>query len=203
MYGQPGHTSRSCQQNKGAEQRTLPTKPNSDEDGAPAEDPGVQRGLSPSMVGSRKVEWAEGEETLSLRSKAFRDCLTIEVKIGGVKTNCLLNTGSEVTTITESFYRRHFEGQESSLTSAKWVPLTAPNGLNIPIVDWLEAVECMGKTLHRKCVFVLTDTGPGVEGMDLIPGLIGINIINELQDLLIQAKGVKRMDRYGLQERPT
>ncbi|KAJ8346843.1 hypothetical protein SKAU_G00282440 [Synaphobranchus kaupii] len=197
--GQPGHTSRGCRQNRGAEYRTMPTKPNtggSAREGGPASD--VKRVPGPSMVSSRKAEWAKGEDSRPLRGKAFGDCLTIEVTIGGIKTNCVLDTGSEVTTISEPYYRKYFEGQESGLTSSKWVRLTAANSLDIPVLGCLEAdIECMGKTLKGKCVFVLTNTGKAVEEMEQVPGIIGINVISELQGLFIQSEGVKRMDHYG------
>ncbi|KAJ8346574.1 hypothetical protein SKAU_G00279750 [Synaphobranchus kaupii] len=177
----------------------MPTQPNtggSAREGGPAS--GVQRVPGPSMVSSRKAEWAKGKESRPLRGKAFGDCLTIEVTIGGIKTNCLLDTGSEVTTISEPYYRKYFEGQESSLTSSKWVWLTAANGLDIPVLGCLEAdIECMGKTLKGKCVFVLTNTGTAVEEMEQVPGIIGMNVISELQGLFIQSEGLKRMDRYG------
>lgn len=50
------------------------------------------------MIRSRRAEWAEGGVTQSHQSKAFGACLTVEV-IDGIKTNFLLDIGSEVTTI--------------------------------------------------------------------------------------------------------
>lgn len=181
--GQPGHTSRRCRQNKGNESGSA-------EGGGLATESPLQ-----SRVGNRKVEWMEGKVTPSLKSNAFGECLTVEVTIGGVRTNCLLDTGSEVTTITESYYRKHFEGQEAALSSAKWVRLTAANGLDIPVIGCLEAdIECMGKTLYGKCVFVLTDTKSSPSEVEAIPGIIGMNIISELKDLLFQTNGMKKMD---------
>ena len=78
------------------------------------------------------------------------------MKIAGVKTNCLLDTGSEVTTY---YFKEHFG--DLTLSSAHWVQLTAANGLEIPLLGCLEAdIECTGKTVNTKCVFVLKDNCP-------------------------------------------
>lgn len=59
-----------------------------------------------------------------------------------------------MTTISESHFRNHFG--EVVLSSANLVRLTAANGSDISIVGCLEAdIECMGKTLQGKCVFII------------------------------------------------
>lgn len=42
---------------------------------------------------------------------AFGNCFSIDVLIDGVKTCCLLYAGSEVTTLTKSYFRELFEGR--------------------------------------------------------------------------------------------
>ncbi|KAK0156633.1 hypothetical protein N1851_000066 [Merluccius polli] len=123
-------------------------------------------------------------------TSVFGNCLIVEVKIAGIKTDCLLDTGSEVTTIRES----HFTDPRSS---ANWVQITAANSLEIPLLGCLEAeVECMGKTVGRKCVFVLKDESPNVEGMKGPPGILGMNVLSELKDLFVATDGMKKMDKY-------
>ncbi len=86
------------------------------------------------------------------------------MNIACVKTKCLLDTWSEVSTISESHFRQHFGVQKLKLSSTCWVKLTAANGLDIPVLGCLQAnVECLGKVLPRKCIFVLTDTSPDVK----------------------------------------
>jgi hypothetical protein len=57
----------------------------------------------------------------------------LDVDMGGVKVPCLVDTGSMVSTISESFFRQHLEpwGQER-LRSCHWLELRAANGLTIP-----------------------------------------------------------------------
>lgn len=71
--------------------------------------------------------------------------------LGGrrVAANCLLDTGSQVSTIHESFFRELLLGEvEDMLSTAGWLKITAANGLDIPFLGYLELdVETMGTTL--------------------------------------------------------
>lgn len=120
------------------------------------------------------------------------------MKIAGIKTKCLLDTGSEVSTISESHFRQHFGEQKLKLSSACRVKLTAANGLDIPVLGCLQAdVECLGKVLPRKCIFVLTDSNPDVKEMKGVSGIIGMNIFSEVQSLFIPSKRMEKVDKYS------
>lgn len=151
------------------------------------------------MIGSQSAdcmgEVEDAQVTANRRKKAFGDCLTVEVSIAGVKTKCLLDTGSEVTTITDSYFRKHFKDGQPSLSGATWVRLTAANGLEIPVVGCLQAdIVCMRKTLPGKCIFVLKDTTPTTEEVTGVPGILGMNVIAELRELLFLGEDLKKMD---------
>ena len=124
----------------------------------------------------------------------FGNCFTIDVLIDGVNTRCLLDTGSEVTTMSETHFKKLFKGK--ALSPAKWVKLTAANGLDIPIIGCLYAdIECFGKKLQGKCVFVLRDDM--AEGKNGPAGILGMNVLGELRNLFCGLEGVQRMDRHG------
>ncbi len=96
----------------------------------------------------------------------------------------LLDTGSEITTITESHFKSHFG--EVVLSSANWVWLTAANGIDSPIIGCLEAdIECMGKTLHGMCVFVIKESESSVTELKGLPGIDGINVLSDLKNLFM------------------
>lgn len=198
--GEPGHTSRRCPQGTDAATVTDRARHST---GVPGTNTGniptstAQTSPGPSMIRSHTAEWTD-EVTETLKSGAFGDCLTVEVRIAGVKTSCLLDTGSEVSTITESHFRKHFGEQELRLTSAHWVRLTAANGLDIPVLGCLQAdVECMGKVLPGKCIFVLTDTSPQAEEIKGLSGIIGMNIIREFKSVFVTGEKVKSANKYG------
>ena len=67
--------------------------------------------------------------------KAVGECPVATVRLGGIDLPCLLDSGSEVSTITEEFFNDHFRPQgKTLLPTGDWLRLTAANGLEIPYV---------------------------------------------------------------------
>ena len=106
-------------------------------------------------------------------------CPHLDVDMGGVEVPSLVDTGSMVTTISESFFRRHFEpwGQER-LRSCHWLQLRAANGLAIPYIGYLELeVKLCGKVMPRCGVLVVREPPGGVPAR--VPGVLGMNVIRK------------------------
>lgn len=62
-------------------------------------------------------------------------CPYMKVLMGGVWVPCLVDTGSMVSTITESSFREHLESCGlDRLWSCNWLKLSAANGLAIPYI---------------------------------------------------------------------
>ncbi|XP_065423165.1 uncharacterized protein LOC135975608 [Chrysemys picta bellii] len=199
----PGHTSRECPLRRRTESQALETN------GAPGaggpstvEGQAVAEGfLGLSFVenpSAYSVERNMGSASISsdFCKRAFGDCLTAEVCIAGVKTRCLLDTGSEVTTITESHFQKYLKDKDLTMHSTRFVRLTAVNGLAIPVVGCLEAdIEYMGQTLPGKCIFILKDkASKGSHIGEGVPGILGMNIISELKELLLPGEGTRKMN---------
>ena len=104
-------------------------------------------------------------------------CPSIAVLMGGVSVPCLVGTGSMVSTVTESFFVKHFEPWgPDKLRSCNWLRLSAANGLSIPYVGYLELdVQLCGRVVTKRGVLVVKDppytvhSVPGVLPEDLIP----------------------------------
>lgn len=198
----PGHTSRECSLRRRTESQALETN------GAPGasgpsrvEGQAVAEGFlglslveNPSAYSERNVVSASISSDFCKR--AFGDCLTAEVYIAGVKTRCLVDTGSEVTTITESHFKKYLKDKDLTMHSTRFVRLTAVNGLAIPVAGCLEAdIEYMGQTLPGKCIFILKDkASKGSHMGEEVPGILGMNIISELKELLLPGEGTRRMN---------
>ena len=140
------------------------------------------------------LEWEVGE------------CREVSVHIGGVPVKCLLDTGSQVSTITESFFRQHLLGKlEDVFPTAQWLKLTAANSLLIPYLGCLELdTEAMGLNIPDWGFLVVKD--PVVRDplrgeksatqnrefeqpqtkrfQKLVPGLFGMNIIKRCKQLV-------------------
>ena len=81
------------------------------------------------------------------------------MKLGGVYVRCLLDSGSQVSTITESFFNKRFRPRRSELLDTnQWLTLTAANGLGIPYIGYLELdFEAKGVTIPKRSILVLRD----------------------------------------------
>ncbi|KAK3700941.1 hypothetical protein QZH41_005652 [Actinostola sp. cb2023] len=101
-------------------------------------------------------------DTQDIYERAVGKCPAVVVEMGGVQVNCLLDSGSEVSTITESFFKKHFQGKDLLCTSG-WLTLTAANGLDIPY-------DPEGKDARQR--------------KQVVPGLVGMNIISKLKDMI-------------------
>lgn len=104
-----------------------------------------------------------------------------DVKMGGVTVTCLVDTGSMVSTITESFFQEHFQalGQDQ-LRSCGWLQLKAANGLDIPYRGYFELdIEVLGKVLPSIGILVVEDPpdSRSKAKKDAVPGLIGMNVL--------------------------
>lgn len=118
-----------------------------------------------------------------LLQRAVGTCPVVEIRVGGVSIPCLLDTGSQVSTITEEFFRKHLEGEdEDVLSTSGWLRLTAANGLDIPYQGYLELeVETMGMKIPDCGFLVVKD--PQKSQLS-VPGIIGMNIISRCRQLV-------------------
>lgn len=118
--------------------------------------------------------------------KAVGECPVVTVRLGGIEIPCLLDSGSEVSTITEEFFNEHFRPQgKTLLPTGDWLRLTAANGLEIPYVGYLELdVEALGVMIPRRGILVVKSPASqeARQRKKKIPGLLGMNIIAQLHE---------------------
>lgn len=118
---------------------------------------------------------------LSCPSALVGECPVADIQMGGVTVTCLIDTGSMVSTITESFFNDHFRVLGcDQLRSCGWLQLKAANGLDIPYRGYLELdVEVLGKVLPSIGVLVVQDPPDSrlKTNKDSVPGLIGMNVL--------------------------
>ena len=125
-----------------------------------------------------------------LYSRALGKRPVLSVKMGGVDVNCLLDTGSQVTTVTESFFQEHLQSVCKQIVSpGSWITLTAANGLQIPYSGYVELdMEIAGRTIPKRGILIVKDpvasSGLAVQ-KQTVPGLLGMNVIGQCVDLLM------------------
>ena len=61
------------------------------------------------------------------------------VQLGKADVRCLLDTGAQVSTITETYFNEYFADEERLVDVAPYIRITAANGLGIPYRGYFEA----------------------------------------------------------------
>ncbi|KAF7643945.1 hypothetical protein LDENG_00230610 [Lucifuga dentata] len=105
-------------------------------------------------------------------SRLIGSCPKVTVQLGSVVVNCLLDTGSNVSTIQESFFKTHFQ---EKIQSCHWLQLKAANGLAIPYIGYVELdVVVLGRKIPSRGWLIVRDS-PGQKSS--VPGILGMNVV--------------------------
>ncbi len=114
----------------------------------------------------------------SSMSHLMSGCPQLVASIGGVSVACLIDTGSMISTITESCFLKEFKpwGQER-LKLCQWLQLRAANGLAIPYIGYMELnVELCVKIVPECGILVVRDPPGGMCAQ--VPGVLGMNVLS-------------------------
>ncbi len=109
-----------------------------------------------------------------------------QLKVGGVDCIGLVDTGSQVSTVTETFFRERLKNIPlHPLEDVLKVECAA--GQHIPYAGYIEAeMEIPGKDVLQMCLFLVV---PETEYSSSVPVLVGTNVLEPLQQ--------KCRDKYG------
>lgn len=109
---------------------------------------------------------------------AVGKCTEVEIQIGTVPLKCILDTGSNVSTLTEQFFRNQFHGGDEDMhCTTKWLELTAANKLLLPYIGYVELdVQVMEITIPEGGFLIIKGNNEPEETGFSPPGIIGMNI---------------------------
>lgn len=112
------------------------------------------------------------------------ECKTVEVTLRGVPVPCLLDTGSQVSTISESFFKEHLAKKGENVCPAfEWLKITAASGLELPYMGYVELdFDAMGLTIPERGFLIVRDSAHSAS----VPGLVGMNIVKKCRELVHQ-----------------
>ncbi|XP_051799571.1 uncharacterized protein LOC127535823 [Acanthochromis polyacanthus] len=120
---------------------------------------------------------------------------------------CLLDSGSMVTTITESYFNDHFSHwSDMQLKDCNWLGLKAANGLNIPYLGYIELdLHILGVCLPCRGVLIVKDpTDSHMRQKKLaVPGVLGMNVFNPLYYELLRIHGPDLWEAAVFRSAPT
>ncbi|KAK3726383.1 hypothetical protein QZH41_005098 [Actinostola sp. cb2023] len=99
--------------------------------------------------------------------------------MGDVEVECLMDTGSAVSLVTETFYKEKLQPKGEDVQDiGGMLKLTAANGLEIPYIGFIELdVLIEGQTIPKCGILVLKDTPAITEHRKVLPGLLGTNVL--------------------------
>ena len=93
--------------------------------------------------------------------KTVAKCPTVKLNIAGIIVTCLLDTGSMVSTITESFFNKNLLPKLKLNKDKTWLQLRAANGLEIPYIGYVETDICVpsiNKTIKDRGILIVKGT---------------------------------------------
>ena len=149
-------------------------------------------------------ELKDPSDVEALMEKAIGKCLVVEVKVSGQLANCLLNTGAEVSTITEGFFRNHLLPRGQTLKDITgWISITAANGLPVNYIGYVECeVIVLGKVFKDMGFLVTRDPEDSVLRQRKVerPGIIGCNILHTVGTTLASELGPRYLESIKVNE---
>lgn len=112
---------------------------------------------------------------------AVGQCGTSVVCIQGQNVSCLIDSGSQVSTLRESCYVTLVD-DPTVIDTTSWMKISAANNLELPYSGYAELdIVIGGQRLDRVGFLIVKD--PELDGVRREPGLIGANILNRLLEL--------------------
>ena len=123
-----------------------------------------------------------GSDSILWNDKFVGTSPTVMARIDGVPVRSLLDTGSMVTLVTESFFKDKLESILSNPHDAsRLLKLQGANGLDIPYLGFVTAtVEIGGSMIHECGIFIMKDTEATATMRKRVPCLIGTNILGQI-----------------------
>ncbi|CAC5386521.1 unnamed protein product [Mytilus coruscus] len=97
---------------------------------------------------------------------------------------CLLDTGAQVSTITESFYRNHIPELGDLIDITYMLRISAANGGDIPYIGYIECdLKALGYTFVNMGFLVIKDPSDNMlrQRKKRVPGVIGSNIFKSMK----------------------
>lgn len=122
---------------------------------------------------------------VTTKSQIVGECPRVEVEANGKKIPCVLDTGSQVTLVSKTFFTRHFGDIDMNCANdSPWLTLRAANGLHIPYVGYAVMDFAVGGVqVPQKGIVVVED---GCMGAD--HAILGMNVIAHCWEELARGK---------------
>ena len=128
----------------------------------------------------------------SIIENAVGNCPEVKIKLGGVDVGCLIDTGAEVSTITESFYKEFLAQGREVIDVTSYIKISASQGLEIPYVGYVELqLTALSHTFNGLGFLIVKDpvSTPIQLRKERVPGVLGSNVLRDMRKCLVSRYG--------------
>ena len=120
------------------------------------------------------------------------DCPGVSVRVGDVDVACLIDTGAEVSTMTESFFFRHLSKGREVLNISSYIKISASQELEIPYIGYVDLqLTVLSNRFEGLGFLMVMDpvSTPVSERKKRVPGILGSNVLKDMRKQLISKHG--------------
>ena len=105
-----------------------------------------------------------------------------QVSIAGVSFKSLVDSGSQISTVSEDLYYERLKPNGVSLIDIDWLQVSAANGSAVPYIGLIvvDIVVDGTDTVKDRGILVVKGTAQTREARERVPGLLGMNILREI-----------------------
>ena len=137
------------------------------------------------------------EDIGSVISRAVGECPEAQISIGGVTMTCLIDTGAQVSTVTETFFHEHLDDGQKPRDISSYISLAGAQGAEIPYVGYIERdIDICGYKLEGMGFLIVKNPiGTSMEDRKRrVPGIIGSNILGHMSRAKVTSSQANPLD---------
>jgi len=128
----------------------------------------------------------------TLIAQAIGDCPEAVVRVGDVDIKCLIDTGAQVSTVTETFYKEHLAPGREVIDVSSYITISASQGLEIPYIGYVELqVSALSHIFDGLGFLIVKDpvSTPIQVQKKKVPGVIRSNVLRDIRKHLVTLYG--------------
>ena len=129
--------------------------------------------------------YEDSYDKLNIFNKTVGKCPEVEVLIEGQPIKCLIDTGSQVSTVTETFFRTLLKEKPQLIDILRWLRVKGANELDVPYIGLIEVSMEVGRNSYTDVVFLVVRDPKHQEGLlrkQKVPGVIESNFFEIMKE---------------------
>ena len=129
--------------------------------------------------------YEDSYDKLNIFNKTVGKCPEVEVLIEGQPIKCLIDTGSQVSTVTETFFRTLLKEKPQLIDITRWLRVKGATELDVPYIGLIEVSMEVGRNSYTDVGFLVVRDPKDQQGFlrkQKVPGVIGSNFFEIMKE---------------------